>query len=145
MAFNFPHYVNECGHPDEPHVARNMCQSCYHRFCYLKKHPNASKLGKVNGKASCHPDRRMHNSNGLCEPCYHKLWRYGVDFVTIYQEQNGCCKVCKRWFHESDLNVDHNHYTGKVRGLVCLPCNGRIAAIEDPLYQETLSYVKDND
>lgn len=39
--------------------------------------------------------------------------------------QNNCCALCGR--HESSfkrrLNVDHNHKTGQVRGLLCYRCN----------------------
>lgn len=39
--------------------------------------------------------------------------------------QNQCCAICTK--HESQfkkrLAVDHNHKTGKVRGLLCYRCN----------------------
>jgi hypothetical protein len=39
--------------------------------------------------------------------------------------QQQCCAICKK--HESNfmkrLAVDHNHKTGKVRGLLCYRCN----------------------
>lgn len=54
--------------------------------------------------------------------------KYGIT-TEIYQQmltaQNNCCKICNR--HESEftkkLAVDHCHQTGKVRGLLCNPCN----------------------
>lgn len=43
----------------------------------------------------------------------------------LFDAQGGCCAICKR--PESDfkrkLSVDHNHKTGKVRALLCFPCN----------------------
>jgi hypothetical protein len=39
--------------------------------------------------------------------------------------QGACCAICKK--HESQfkkrLAVDHNHKSGKVRGLLCYRCN----------------------
>lgn len=55
-------------------------------------------------------------------------FRYGItqlDYDRFYQVQSGRCKICKR--HQSELKtslcVDHNHITGKIRGLLCRRCN----------------------
>lgn len=65
-----------------------------------------------------------------------RLKRYGIDldgYNALRKKQNYCCAVCKK--HEEDvsqgraktsataLHVDHNHLTGKVRGLLCTNCN----------------------
>ena len=54
--------------------------------------------------------------------------RYGMtltDFDILYNQQKGCCATCGK--HQSELkeslSVDHNHITGKIRGLVCRKCN----------------------
>lgn len=48
-----------------------------------------------------------------------------ADYMVIYNEQGGCCGICKR--HSSNfknsLAVDHNHKSGLVRGLLCMHCN----------------------
>ena len=42
--------------------------------------------------------------------------------------QKGCCAICENslvnpeW-KKSDMHIDHEHSTGKVRGLLCGPCN----------------------
>lgn len=39
-------------------------------------------------------------------------------------KQNGVCKVCKRPFTEADpACLDHNHKTGKIRGVLHRSCN----------------------
>jgi Autographiviridae endonuclease VII len=47
------------------------------------------------------------------------------DYNRMFQEQNGKCAICKT--HQSELtkalSVDHDHKTGKVRGLLCYRCN----------------------
>jgi len=43
-------------------------------------------------------------------------------FEEMLLQQGGACAICRQ---PSDkvLHVDHNHSTGKVRGLLCSPCN----------------------
>jgi hypothetical protein len=50
--------------------------------------------------------------------------RYGLTLAQYherYTQQEGNCAICKKPF--STLLVDHNHTSGKVRGLLCKRCN----------------------
>ena len=61
---------------------------------------------------------------------------YGIslhDYDRLLEKQNGRCKICgtthpggKGRFH-----VDHNHDTGKVRGLLCNSCNTGLGRFKD--------------
>lgn len=62
--------------------------------------------------------------------------RYGLsqeEYNNLYNFQRGCCQICKK--HQQDLkrtlHIDHNHRTGKVRGLLCEDCNIAIGLFED--------------
>lgn len=74
--------------------------------------------------------------------------RYGIspeDFQGMLEAQAGLCAICcepmrpGRWTH-----VDHNHETGRVRGLLCHSCNLGIGHLkEDPLrFDAASSYVE---
>jgi hypothetical protein len=43
----------------------------------------------------------------------------------LFIKQNGCCAICGK--HQSEfkhrLNLDHNHKTLQIRGLLCYYCN----------------------
>lgn len=58
--------------------------------------------------------------------------RYGLtksDYETLLDSQGGTCAICKEIppvFH-----VDHNHKTGKVRGLLCASCNLALGKLKD--------------
>ncbi len=64
--------------------------------------------------------------------------KYGItidDFERMNKEQNGVCKICNeppalktKW---GRLAVDHCHTTGKVRGLLCYPCNTLLGNAND--------------
>lgn len=45
------------------------------------------------------------------------------DFERMYAEQAGLCAICGEGVVNKNCHVDHNHKTGKVRGLLCSKCN----------------------
>lgn len=71
----------------------------------------------------------------------HYLTReYGVtyaDYVRMYAEQKGRCKICGgegfkvKECHIIKLVLDHDHKTGKVRGLLCPSCNKALGLFKD--------------
>lgn len=61
---------------------------------------------------------------------YHLKELYGLslkEYENILTRQDGKCAVCKR---AKPLQVDHDHASGKVRGLLCHACNLAVAGIE---------------
>jgi len=51
---------------------------------------------------------------------------YGLDkeeFLAMESRQNGKCAICDQYPLKKGLHVDHDHKTGKVRGLLCSKCN----------------------
>jgi uncharacterized protein YbaR (Trm112 family) len=75
---------------------------------------------------------------------------YGItvdDYLNILESQDGVCKIChKDCKTKSRLSVDHNHSSGKVRGLLCNRCNRAIGMFEDSpeLLLSAISYLQDN-
>jgi hypothetical protein len=74
---------------------------------------------------------------------YHKRKRlmddYGLTldaYNEILKEQGGCCAICESG--TADMNgrknmfhVDHDHNTGKIRGLLCHNCNVSLGLMKD--------------
>jgi len=50
------------------------------------------------------------------------------EYAIMYAQQGGYCAICKG---ADPLNVDHDHTTGKVRGLLCTSCNAGLANFKD--------------
>ena len=51
---------------------------------------------------------------------------YGItiaDYEAMLEFQEGVCAICERPPRTLRLAVDHDHKTGKVRGLLCNTCN----------------------
>lgn len=86
---------------------------------------------------------------GYCKPChnakgkatytrlyggtrhYHLQRRYGISAARVDElvaEQGGLCAICRAGKPE---HVDHEHLTGKVRGVLCFNCNGGLGQFKD--------------
>ena len=65
----------------------------------------------------------------------YQLCKFGItlaDYDKMLNNQNGVCAICgKVNLTRRRLAVDHNHKTGKVRGLLCGKCNKAIGLFED--------------
>jgi hypothetical protein len=66
---------------------------------------------------------------------------YGLskeDYQKILQDQGGTCFICQRSPEQikprRHLAVDHDHSTGRIRGLLCFNCNHKLLGW----------YIKDN-
>jgi len=48
-----------------------------------------------------------------------------VDYAAMLERQAGVCAICRRppKVGGRRLHVDHDHRTGRVRGLLCFTCN----------------------
>lgn len=58
--------------------------------------------------------------------------RYGIsraDYDAMLEKQGGTCGLCGGPMARPV--VDHCHQTGKVRGILCHPCNIKLPTVED--------------
>lgn len=90
---------------------------------------------------------RKRHSNRLREADL--LRKYGItihDYNSMFDEQEGRCLICLKHQVElpTRLNVDHNHETGEVRGLLCNICNKGLGTFKDDpvLLQNALDYIR---
>ena len=62
--------------------------------------------------------------------------RYGLtkaDFAELFMSQGRCCAICEKESEDGtgeEFSVDHDHATGKVRGILCQGCNTLLGFIE---------------
>lgn len=66
----------------------------------------------------------------------HELWvqrQYGLapgEYQAMLDRQDGRCAICMKQPRSKRLSVDHDHNTGKVRSLLCQPCNRAVGRFE---------------
>lgn len=59
-----------------------------------------------------------------------------------YDKQQGCCAICREQM--DNLCLDHSHWTGGCRGLLCTQCNltlGRVECLFERLYFDDMSII----
>lgn len=60
---------------------------------------------------------------------------YGISltqYTELFNKQDGHCAICKE-ISDKTLSVDHDHRTGKVRGLLCHDCNRALGQFKDSI------------
>ena len=93
----------------------------------------ATKTGRATYCKPCHNTRTRSSIKRLYGDTrhYHYRERFGIgadEVAQLIRDQNGLCAVCGE---NPAKEVDHDHRTGKVRGILCPSCNGGLGAFRD--------------
>lgn len=130
------------------------------RICKKKKSVKdfyKTKGGKFGVRTECKfcsaKNRKIYYKNSTGKWREQNLkYNYGItldDYNKLFNQQNGCCAICKR--HQSELKyilcVEHNHQTNEIRGLTCKYCNWLIGQVENKiltkeLLEKVINYLK---
>lgn len=112
---------------------------------FLCKGPCQRKLPESEFGIQIHRPTGKSYRNGKCHRCFAARRKktsadyriragrskelethYGMteaQWDVMLKSQNGCCAICGESFNGQQINVDHSHSTGIVRGLLCGGCN----------------------
>lgn len=118
---------------DRKSGVHSACRKCFNKRSTVYAKTYANK----NGKKLYHRNRNL-------------IKLYGItlkEFDEILDRQNGLCAVCNGTAEKSKYNrfhVDHDHATGKVRGLLCHYCNITLGMVNDnpDTLQKLINYLK---
>jgi Recombination endonuclease VII len=116
------------GHPSaKPPVEKN-CQRCGCGILAIR----ASK----RFCDSCLMDHRKPAREQSRSSRAHKLRKLGLTlevYDAMVEARGGLCDICAKTpaNQGGSLCVDHDHRTGKIRGLLCSPCNRAIGLLGD--------------
>lgn len=117
--------MNATCHPERPNHGHGFCKKCY----YIEHREDILRRAKLDYK---------NRTSEIKDRIYtwHLKRTYGIsrnDYEQLLYSQNGVCFLChkppcKDKFKR--LHVDHDHITGRVRGLLCRGCNGLVGWYE---------------
>lgn len=60
-------------------------------------------------------------------------WAYGItvdEALQMLANQGGTCALCPKPLNRDTMQVDHDHATGRVRGMLCVMCNTTLGKLE---------------
>ena len=84
------------------------------------------------------PDKTRHDGlMNWCKRCCRNarlLREYGTslqEIEALVQAQHGKCAGCQEQLSKKQAHVDHDHATGKVRGVLCSQCNRALGLLLD--------------
>ena len=123
-------------------LAKLMSQSCNNGHDYIEK-----DIYTTNGKSRvfCRACLRARETGKVLQSQLSKYDITVTEYDTMYDNQDGRCKICKGLpnGNRNRLSVDHDHSTGKVRGLLCNTCNTGLGMFRDnsELLIEAASYL----
>jgi hypothetical protein len=93
---------------------------------------NADRVNATQRSRRARPEVKLQERAG------HLKRKYGMtieQYDAMLEAQGGGCSICGRPPREDiSLHVDHDHSTGKIRGILCFCCNNALADFEeDPI------------
>ena len=104
---------------------QSLCKECNHSYAanWYKRHPQKYKQKTRNGN--------LKRNHGIIDDT----------FLEMLKKQLGTCAICRKPETLKDKNgnvrflaIDHDHKTGRIRGLLCAACNLMLGkAYDNPL------------
>ncbi len=131
-------------------VSKGLCGAHYKRL--WRGSPNAGpvavfrKSDATRGEPCRKGCGRPSVSLGLCWAHYARERRYNGDPDAILAQQGGVCALCGAASPGSANGwaTDHDHATGRVRGVLCHGCNVGLGAFRDSIdkLQRAIRYLR---
>jgi hypothetical protein len=131
----------------------------------LQKPPKCPACGESD-IANFYVDEKGRRTNKHCRECHKaqckdrwhakpeldrqasRSYKYGItadDFKQMFETQQGKCAICNEEPKtKRGLHVDHDHETGKVRGLLCHGCNVALGSFKEDvtLLNKAIEYLR---
>ena len=117
----------------------SICKLCKQNSTYKWREDNREKYNAGMRAYGKKHRRRMHYKQ-----------KYGISieqYNAILEQQGNACWICRKQNTsvKRPFALDHNHATGKIRGILCYGCNRAISLLDNPkLYGKAHEYLSKN-
>jgi hypothetical protein len=149
-------------HEDRYIYCKNLCKSCYNTYLKNTNPEYASKQRRNTAEWIRNNSERKKESDkkwvAKQDKAYLKSYKrmkqiesYGLSlqqYEDMKANQNGVCAICNKIpANNKSLQIDHNHRTGKVRGLLCFRCNFGMSYFSEDVerFKRVVVYLEEND
>jgi hypothetical protein len=127
----------KCKRENVKHQGHGLCSRCYMREFESRpetKERIAKRRNSIEYKEHCKKYLLQRNYGLTIE-----------DKNKIIESQSGLCPICLRALGiNQGIHIDHDHVTGKIRGILCLNCNVAMGHFHDsiPTLKNAIKYLE---
>jgi hypothetical protein len=124
--------VNFPAHRTNKDRLNGSCRTCLNAYKKKQWDKDPEKFRRYK-RLSYH---KNHDKNIELNRKWSLLLRYNLtlaQYSEMVAKQDGRCAICKQRTGKR-LVVDHDHTSGRVRGLLCGPCNSGIGHLKDDYF-----------
>lgn len=115
-------------------IKRNQKRNPYNKtikycsHCRKRKERNSDNWGK-----SLYTGDGLNDICKICRSFQAKKRKYNIsaeNYNKLLKSQNNRCKICGSSL-KKNINIDHDHKTGEIRGILCNNCNRALGYFKD--------------
>ena len=140
----------------DTHGLHKVCRECRKKYGIENKEVITEKkraYSAQNRKSLAERSREKYNSDAhklrVRERNIRNTYSISLDELReLMDKQKGCCDICgDSLAHPDSVNsysIDHNHSSGKVRGLLCCHCNSAIGYVreDEKIIENLVKYLR---
>lgn len=102
------------------HLKKSRCNTCLYKQHKQWSEENIDKISIYREKDKWNLRKRCQRHNISVS-----------EFMSVYNEQDCSCAICKKEISIEDSAIDHNHDSGEFRGVLCKTCNRALGMFSD--------------
>lgn len=131
----------------KPNEFRGKCKSCIEEQAKIYRKNNPNKRKEIIQRYRNKYPEKAHARRLKCYWPHLNTNEILNEYQLLILKYNNKCALCKvdQSQLKVKLNIDHNHKTGQIRGLLCNNCNRGIGHLQENLetIQNALNYLKE--
>lgn len=126
-----------------------VCKECHtKRWLEHKLKPGVLDRSRAKSKEWREANPARNSASIRCATLRKKYGISSAQYEKLFDEQGRVCAICKGVESKGygRMHVDHNHSTGKVRGILCQACNVTLGKMQDSpeLLRAAANYLENN-